>query len=273
MTITEARGFLAGLQLAPHEREIARRMLGEINKRMKYLDEVGIGYLTLDRLSSTLSGGESQRINLATSLGSSLVGALYVLDEPSIGLHPRDNDRLIRILKALRDVGNTVIVVEHDADMMKAADILLDMGPHAGEEGGHVVFNGPAKAILTREDSLTGRYLSGRLSIPVPPVRRVQNGQVVTIQGAAQNNLRDIDVIIPLHMLVCVTGVSGSGKSTLVTDTLYPGLRRRKGDVSVPEGVCRGIEGHEHIDHVELVDQSPIGRTPQVQPCHVHWGV
>ncbi|MEK9137053.1 MAG: excinuclease ABC subunit UvrA, partial [Bacteroidota bacterium] len=266
MTIAEADAFFHTLHLTPHEHEIAKRILDETGKRLTYLNEVGIGYLTLDRLSSTLSGGESQRINLATSLGSSLVGALYVLDEPSIGLHPRDNERLIRILKALRDVGNTVIVVEHDADMMKASDVIVDMGPKAGELGGEVVFNGPANEIVTDKNSLTGKYLIGKLKIPVPQKRRASNGKAIIVRGAAQNNLKSIDVTIPLHVLICVTGVSGSGKSTLITDILYAGLRRRKGDMSVPEGVCRLIEGDEHIDHIELVDQSPIGRTPRSNP-------
>jgi excinuclease ABC subunit A len=266
MTITGASRFFESLRLTPHEHEIARRILDEVKKRLKYLHEVGIGYLTLDRLSNTLSGGESQRINLATSLGSSLVGALYVLDEPSIGLHPRDNERLIGILKALRDVGNTVIVVEHDSDMMRSSDIIVDLGPGAGELGGTVVFNGPATAIESDKSSLTGKYLAGRLSIPVPSKRRKLNGQAITIRGAVQNNLKNIDVQIPLHGLVCVTGVSGSGKSTLVTDILYAGLRRRKGDVSVPEGQARIVEGDAFIDHIELVDQSPIGRTPRSNP-------
>jgi excinuclease ABC subunit A len=266
MTISTAAELFATLRLTPHEHEIGKRILDEIRKRLKYLHEVGIGYLTLDRLSNTLSGGESQRINLATSLGSSLVGALYVLDEPSIGLHPRDNERLIGILKALRDVGNTVIVVEHDGDMMRSSDVLVDMGLGAGELGGNVVFNGPAEEILPHKSSLTGKYLSGRLSIPVPSQRRPLNGEAITIRGAVQNNLKNIDVRVPLHALVCVTGVSGSGKSTLVTDILYAGLRRRKGDVSVPEGQVRSVDGDKHIDHVELVDQSPIGRTPRSNP-------
>lgn len=267
MTISGAHGFFISLHFPPHEHEIARRILNEINKRLSYLNEVGIGYLTLDRLSSTLSGGESQRINLATSLGSALVGALYVLDEPSIGLHPRDNERLIGILKALRDIGNSVIVVEHDADMMKASDVIVDLGPKAGEEGGEVVFNGTPAEILSHKSSLTGGYLSGRMRIPVPSARRPLNGHAIVIRGAAQNNLKNIDVTIPLHALVCVTGVSGSGKSTLVNDIAYAGLRRRKGDVSVPEGICRSIEGDEYISHVELVDQSPIGRTPRSNPA------
>jgi excinuclease ABC subunit A len=266
MTIADAGSFFIALQLSPYEHTMAKRILDEIKKRLNYLNEVGIGYLTLDRLSSTLSGGETQRINLATSLGSSLVGALYILDEPSIGLHPRDNARLIRILKALRDVGNTVIVVEHDADMMRASDVIVDMGPKAGELGGEVVFNGSVGDILLHKTSLTGKYLAGRLAIPVPSKRRRLNGQGIFIQGAVQNNLKNIDITIPLHGLVCVTGVSGSGKSTLISDILYAGLRRRKGDVSVPEGLCRAIEGDQYIDHVELVDQSPIGRTPRSNP-------
>lgn len=266
MTVGEASQFVSGLQLPPHESEIARRIIDELRKRLTYLNEVGIGYLTLDRLSNTLSGGESQRINLATSLGSSLVGALYVLDEPSIGLHPRDNDRLIRILKALRDAGNTVVVVEHDADMMRASDVIVDMGPGAGESGGEVVYSGPPSQIVSHKASLTGKYLSGALTIPVPANRRPVNGRVITVRGAAQNNLKNIDVSIPLNAFVCVTGVSGSGKSTLINDILYTGLRRRKGDVSVPEGVCRAIEGDDLIEHVELVDQSPIGRTPRSNP-------
>jgi excinuclease ABC subunit A len=266
MTITGANKFFSTVRFTPYEREIAKRILEEIRKRLTFLQEVGIGYLTLDRLSSTLSGGESQRINLATSLGSSLVGALYVLDEPSIGLHPRDNERLIRILKALRDIGNTVVVVEHDADMIKASDFVVDMGPKAGEHGGEVVFNGSAIDILSQKTSLTGKYLSGNMSIPVPSSRRKMSEHAITIRGATQNNLKNIDVSIPLHSLVCVTGVSGSGKSTLISDILYAGLRRRKGDMNVPEGLCRAIEGDQFIDHVELVDQSPIGRTPRSNP-------
>jgi len=266
MTIALADNFFSMVILTPHEMEIARRILDELQKRLRYLHEVGIGYLTLDRLSNTLSGGESQRINLATSLGSSLVGALYVLDEPSIGLHPRDNERLIRILKALRDVGNTVIVVEHDADMMRASDLIVDMGPEAGERGGEVVFSGSPSAILDDQKSLTGKYLSGRREIHLPAVRRKAGGEAIKVLGATENNLAGIDVIFPLNKLVCITGVSGSGKSTLVHDVLYGGLKRLKGDFSAKEGVCRFIEGHEEIDAVELVDQSPIGRSPRSNP-------
>jgi excinuclease ABC subunit A len=266
MCITDARALFQSLDLSAHEQEIGRRILEEIRKRLAYLDEVGIGYLTLDRLSSTLSGGESQRINLATSLGSSLVGALYVLDEPSIGLHPRDNDRLIRILKALRDSGNTVLVVEHDADMMRASDVLVDLGPLAGEQGGEIVFNGPVARLVRDGDSLTARYLSGKLQIPVPPARRQSSGPPLRVEGASENNLKNISVDIPLHMIVCVTGVSGSGKSTLVHDILYGGIQRLKGDVSGTVGRFTAMSGYEQISQVELVDQSPIGRTPRSNP-------
>ena len=266
MSIMEANAFFRSLTLAPHDLEIGRRILDEIRKRLSYLDEVGIGYLTLDRLSSTLSGGESQRINLATSLGSSLVGALYVLDEPSIGLHPRDNNRLIRILKALRDSGNTVIVVEHDADMIRASDVVVDLGPRAGEHGGEIVFNGPVDRLLRESESLTARYLSGRSQISVPAVRRRPQGVPITVEGACENNLKNITARFPLHMLVCVTGVSGSGKSTLVHDIVHAGLQRLKGDFTGKVGRFGSIAGHEEISQVELVDQSPIGRTPRSNP-------
>jgi excinuclease ABC subunit A len=266
MTIRDAREFFRTLDLSAYELDIARRILAELNRRLTYLDEVGIGYLTLDRLSNTLSGGESQRINLATSLGSSLVGAVYVLDEPSIGLHPRDNDRLIRILKALRDVGNTVIVVEHDADMMRASDVIVDLGPQAGEHGGEIVANGTPEEVLANSQSLTGAYLSGRKEIPVPRQRRPQNGASITFTGAAEHNLKNIDVTIPLGMLVCVTGVSGSGKSTLVHDIIYCGLKRALGDFSKKHGAFASVSGQELISDIELVDQSPIGRTPRSNP-------
>jgi len=265
MTITEVRRFLEEMDFTAEEAAIARRIMDELRKRIAYLDDVGIGYLSLDRLSSTLSGGESQRINLATSLGSSLVGAVYVLDEPSIGLHPRDNERLIALLKALRDAGNTVIVVEHDADMMRASDMIVDMGPRAGEKGGEVVAAGTPAEILRSDRSLTGAYLSGRSRIPLPGLRRSGSGMAVTIEGAALHNLKRIDVRIPLNMLVCITGVSGSGKSTLVHDVLYRGLKNPGGD-SALKGACRSIGGREQISTVELVDQSPIGRTPRSNP-------
>ncbi|MGA9118105.1 MAG: excinuclease ABC subunit UvrA [Bacteroidota bacterium] len=266
MTIGDARRFIESLSLTSHEMEIARRILAELKRRLSYLDDVGIGYLTLDRLSTTLSGGESQRINLATSLGSSLVGALYVLDEPSIGLHPRDNGRLIAILQKLRDIGNTVMVVEHDADMMLASDILVDMGPFAGERGGEIVACGPVEEVKRNPDSLTGAYLSGAKSIRIPSVRRHPSGEQIRIKGASMHNLQDLDLVIPLHMLVCVTGVSGSGKSTLVHTIVADGLKRALGDFSARPGTFRSIEGYETLSAVELVDQSPIGRTPRSNP-------
>jgi excinuclease ABC subunit A len=266
MTIAGAREFLSRLEMTTEETAIARRIMDELRRRIAYLDDVGIGYLTLDRLSSTLSGGESQRINLATSLGSSLVGAVYVLDEPSIGLHPRDNDRLIRILAALKDAGNTVIVVEHDADMIRAADMIVDIGPRAGERGGEVVAAGTLQEILRDGRSLTGAYLSGKMRIPVPAYRRVPSGREIRIEGAARHNLRGIDVAIPLNMLVCVTGVSGSGKSTLVHEVLYKGLKHALGEPGSPGGSYRSITGYEEVSSVELVDQSPIGRSPRSNP-------
>ncbi|HEX9006037.1 MAG TPA: excinuclease ABC subunit UvrA, partial [Bacteroidota bacterium] len=266
MTIHAARQFFDDLTLSPHDAEVARRIMAELKRRLAYLDDVGIGYLTLDRLSNSLSGGESQRINLATSLGSSLVGAVYVLDEPSIGLHPRDNGRLIAILEKLRDVGNTVMVVEHDADMMRSGDVIVDMGPLAGERGGEVVAVGSLREIKKVKESLTGAYLSGTKSIPVPRERRLPNGQALVIKGAAEHNLKAIDVTIPLGMLVCVTGVSGSGKSTFVHEIVYKGLKRALGDFSVHPGTLHSIEGYEFLSDVELVDQSPIGRTPRSNP-------
>jgi len=265
MTVTEARQFFGSIALTSADLEIARRILDELRKRLSYLDDVGIGYLSLDRLSNTLSGGESQRINLATSLGSSLVGALYVLDEPSIGLHPRDNERLIRIMKSLRDIGNTVLVVEHDADMIRSSDVVVDLGPGAGETGGNVMFAGPPTDLASDGRSMTGKYLSGSLRIPIPP-RRTGNGKTIFIKGASEHNLKGIDVTVPLNMMVCVTGVSGSGKSSLVQDVLFEGLRRKKGDFRGKEGAFHSLEGDQHIDAVESVDQSPIGRTPRSNP-------
>ena len=268
LTIKEAYAFFNDLSLSPFEEAVAGRVLEEIRKRLKYLNEVGLDYLTLDRLSQTLSGGESQRINLATSLGSSLVGSLYVLDEPSIGLHPRDTDRLIRILEHLRDIGNTVIVVEHDAETMQRADHIVDLGPAAGMLGGDVVFAGPHDAILKDQKSLTGAYLSGRKEIPVPETRRsVQSDLVLWLRNARAHNLKRIDVAFPLRMITCVTGVSGSGKSTLVHDTLYAGLRRRKGEFDGKVGPHDAIEGHRLLDQVQMVDQTPIGRTPRSNPA------
>jgi len=266
MSIAGALDYFRKLKLADFEQGVAARILEEITRRLDYLNEVGIGYLTLDRLSSTLSGGESQRINLATALGSSLVGSLYVLDEPSIGLHPRDNEKLIGILKRLRDTGNTVLVVEHDEAMIRSADYIVDMGPRAGEEGGHVVFAGPFNLLLQNNTpSLTAAYLTGKKKIPIPDAskRRGPSSRELIISGAREHNLKNLTVHIPLHRFVCVTGVSGSGKSTLVHNIIYYGLRKMKGDYSGEVGAYTSIKGDEIIDHVELVDQSPIGRTPR----------
>ncbi len=269
LTTKDAWDFFEQLTLTPHQEAVAGRVLAEIRKRLRYLVEVGLDYLTLDRLSQTLSGGESQRINLATSLGSSLVGSLYVLDEPSIGLHPRDTDRLIRILEHLRDIGNTVLVVEHEAAMMRRADQIVDLGPGAGRLGGEVVFQGTYDELLRDTRSLTGAYLAGRKSIPVPERRRpVDPDHALVLEGARQHNLKRLDVRFPLGVLCCVTGVSGSGKSTLVHDTLYQALRRLKGqhDGQSKVGAHDALRGHQYVDQVEMVDQSPIGQTPRSNP-------
>lgn len=266
MSISGALRYFQILPLTGFEKGVASRILEEITRRLEYLQEVGIGYLTLDRLSSTLSGGESQRINLATALGSSLVGSLYVLDEPSIGLHPRDNQKLIGILKRLRDAGNTVLVVEHDEAMIRSADHIVDMGPLAGEEGGRVVYNGPIDSLLQdNTDSLTVAYLTGRKKIPLPERsrRRGLASRELVITGAREHNLKNITVHVPLHRFVCVTGVSGSGKSTLVQNIIYSGLRKLKGDFDGEVGAFSSIKGDTMIDHIELVDQSPIGRSPR----------
>jgi excinuclease ABC subunit A len=265
-TVRDADGFFAALDLSEKDAAVADKVLREIRKRLGFLRDVGLDYLTLDRLSSTLSGGESQRINLATSLGSALVDTLYVLDEPSIGLHSRDNERLIAILRQLRDQGNTVLVVEHDADMIKVADTVVDMGLGAGEQGGRVVFSGTLAALLQEPRSLTAKYLRDELAIPVPAVRRRPSNQRIKILGAAEHNLKGVDVEIPLGMLTCVTGVSGSGKSTLVHDVIYAALKRAKGDWDRRVGIHRKLEGAEFVTDVVLVDQAPIGRTPRSNP-------
>lgn len=269
LTTEDAKEYFDSLVLSDHEEEVGGRILHEIRKRLKYLVEVGLNYLALDRLSQTLSGGESQRINLATSLGSALVGSMYVLDEPSIGLHPRDTGRLIKILKHLRDIGNSVLVVEHDSEMMLNADYLVDLGPGAGRDGGEIIAVGPPETIARNPASLTGGYLSGRLSIPIPEIRRKGHPlDVIRIKNARQHNLKRLNASFPLGMIVCVTGVSGSGKSTLVHDTLYNGLARLKG-IQVGEsktGAHDEITGHELLDAVQLVDQTPIGRSPRSNP-------
>jgi excinuclease ABC subunit A len=266
MTVKEARPFFAGLQLSPAEMVIADKVLEEIEQRLRFLDEVGLDYLSLDRLTSTLSGGESQRIQLATSLGSHLVGALYVLDEPSIGLHPRDTNRLIEILKGLRDLGNTLLVVEHDPDTMLAADRILDLGPGAGEHGGELIFAGTREELLKSALSLTGRYLRGDLKIAVPARRRKPQGKFLKITGAHSHNLRNVDVAIPLGILVAVTGVSGSGKSTLVYDVIFKALEAKRTGGNWRQ-FCDRIDGDAAIQAVEMVDQSPIGRTPRSNPA------
>jgi excinuclease ABC subunit A len=266
MTVRDADRFFAGLELSEKEATIAAKVLLEIRKRLTFLKDVGLDYLTLDRLSSTLSGGESQRISLATSLGSALVGTLYVLDEPSIGLHPRDNERLIAILRQLRDQGNTVLVVEHDADMIRVADYVVDLGLGAGEQGGKVVFAGPVEGLRQEPRSLTAKYLRDELAIPVPSTRRRHTAQKLRLVGAAEHNLKNIDVDIPLGTLTCVTGVSGSGKSTLVHDVLYASLKRVKGEWDRRVGLHRKLEGSELLSDVVLVDQAPIGRTPRSNP-------
>jgi excinuclease ABC subunit A len=266
LTVKEARAFFSTLVLSESQTKVAEKILEEIRARLQFLDEVGLDYLSLDRLTSTLSGGESQRIQLATSLGSHLVGALYVLDEPSIGLHPRDTQRLIDILKSLRDLGNTVLVVEHDPDTIRAADHVIDLGPGAGELGGKLLFAGNYQAMLSEPKSLTGRYLSGELSIPVPNNRHKPIGKFLRLYGATLHNLQNIDLMIPLGTLTVVTGVSGSGKSTLVHDVLYRALAAKRTGGSVKE-FCDRLEGDAGIREVVIVDQSPIGRTPRSNPA------
>jgi excinuclease ABC subunit A len=265
MSIQEAYPFFNELRLSPEQQAVADKVLEEIRSRLKFLYKVGLEYLTLDRLASTLSGGESQRIQLATALGSNLVGALYVLDEPSIGLHPRDTGRLIEILKTLRDLGNTVLVVEHDPEMMRESDKILDLGPGAGEQGGRLVYEGDLAGLCANPQSLTGRYLSGSLDIPVPPQRRKPGKSWLRIRGAREHNLKSIDVEIPLGIMVCVSGVSGSGKSTLVHDVLYNALLSRRG-LPAPHAQYERIEGDQQLAEVVLVDQSPLGRTPRSNP-------
>jgi len=266
LTVQQARDFFSTLALSEKDAAVADKILREICRRLGFLTDVGLDYLTLDRLSSTLSGGESQRINLATSLGSALVDTLYVLDEPSIGLHPRDNERLIAILLQLRDQGNTVVVVEHDADMIRVADQVVDMGLGAGEQGGRIIYAGSYELLLKDPRSLTARYLRDELAIPVPGVRRKPGVQRMRIRGATEHNLKDIDVEIPLGVLTCVTGVSGSGKSTLVHDVIYAAVKRAKGDWDRSVGAHRALEGAEFVTDAVMVDQQPIGRTPRSNP-------
>ncbi len=266
-SVTEALEFVNSLELNDREKMIAAPILKEIKSRLGFLQSVGLEYLTLSRASGTLSGGESQRIRLATQIGSSLMGVLYILDEPSIGLHQRDNHKLLNTLKNLRDLGNTVIVVEHDEDTMREADFLVDIGPGAGVHGGEVVFAGPPREIESCEASLTGQYLSGRRKVEVPEKRRKGNGKFLEIRGAQQNNLKNVNVKIPLGEFVCVTGVSGSGKSSLINEILYKKLAAELNRAHAHPGKHKEIRGLEHLDKVIQIDQSPIGRTPRSNPA------
>ncbi|MGD2000102.1 MAG: excinuclease ABC subunit UvrA, partial [Desulfobacterales bacterium] len=266
MSIAQAQSFHSGLKLEGQRAVIAERILKEIDERLGFLNNVGLSYLTLDRPAATLSGGESQRIRLATQIGSKLTGVLYVLDEPSIGLHQRDNRRLLQTLMRMRDLGNTVLVVEHDEETIRTADYVVDMGPGAGINGGRLVFAGPPDRLLDEETSLTGQYLSGRRRIEVPHQRRRSNGREIVIEGASANNLKHLDVSFPLGMFTCVTGVSGSGKSTLVLETLHHLLAQRIYRARIPAGAHRAVKGLEHIDKVVNIDQSPIGKTPRSNP-------
>jgi excinuclease ABC subunit A len=267
LSITEAHTFFSRLNLSKRDKKIAQSILKEITERLTFLMHVGVDYLTLNRSSATLAGGEGQRIRLATQIGSSLVGVLYILDEPSVGLHQRDNIKLLETLKKLRDLDNTVLVVEHDEQTILAADHVIDMGPGAGMAGGEIVFSGPPRKIVKHSESLTGKYLSHRLKIPIPPKRRKPSNRFLTINGATENNLKNISVKIPLGLFTCITGVSGSGKSTLVIDTLYRSLAQRLYHAKEKAGKVESIEGLEYTDKVIDIDQTPIGRTPRSNPA------
>ncbi|RKY76911.1 excinuclease ABC subunit A, partial [candidate division KSB1 bacterium] len=267
MSIKEAADFFEHIKLTKRELKISHQILQEINVRLKFLRDVGLDYLTLDRTTSTLSGGEAQRIRLATQIGSQLMGVLYILDEPSIGLHHRDNNRLINTLIKLRDIGNTVIVVEHDKDTILAADYVVDLGPGAGVNGGRVVAQGSPANIMKNSDSLTGKYLSGKKCIPVPKIRKKPGHAKISIKGACGNNLKKVNIDIPLGLFVCITGVSGSGKSTLINETLYPALKRKLYYTKQSPLPFDSIEGYQYIDKVIDIDQSPIGRTPRSNPA------
>ena len=267
MSVTEALDFVNNLELTPREALIAKQIVKEIKSRLGFLKSVGLEYLTLARSAGTLSGGESQRIRLATQIGSSLTGVLYILDEPSIGLHQRDNDKLIATLRRLRDLGNTLIVVEHDEDTMRAADWIVDIGPGAGVNGGEVIYSGEVKGLLKCKESITGQYLSGKLKIPVPEKRREPSGKWLKVIGAAENNLRGINVDIPLGVFTCVTGVSGSGKSSLVNEIIYKHLAGKLNRARTRPGKFTDMTGTEYLDKVIMIDQSPIGRTPRSNPA------
>src|SRR3954451_407867 len=266
LSARRALEWLRTLELSEHDRAVARLILREIDERLRFLDDVGVGYLSMDRAASTLSGGEAQRIRLATQIGSSLVGVLYILDEPSIGLHQRDNSKLIAHLERLRELGNTVIVVEHDEQTMHAADHLIDMGPGAGEHGGHVVAVGTAADVMKVGESATGRFLAGTDAIPLPEKRRKPSGHLEVL-GASENNLRKVDVKVPLGVLTCVTGVSGSGKSTLVNEVLFKAVANRLHRAKLRPGAHRKVTGLDQIDKIINIDQSPIGRTPRSNPA------
>lgn len=267
LPVTEALHFMEGLTLSAKDSVIAEQILKEIRTRLGFLQNVGLEYLTLSRSAASLSGGEAQRIRLATQIGSSLMGVLYILDEPSIGLHQRDNEKLLATLRRLRDLGNTLIVVEHDEDTIRAADYVVDIGPGAGVHGGEVVAAGSVADICACERSVTGQYLSGKKIIPIPTQRRQGSGKSLIIRSASENNLRHIDAEIPLGVFTCVTGVSGSGKSSLINEVLYKTLAAKKNRMKVRPGKCDGIDGLEYVDKVIAIDQSPIGRTPRSNPA------
>ena len=267
MSVVQELEFMENLRLEGNMAVVAQQIVREITSRLRFLTDVGLSYLTLSRGAGTLSGGESQRIRLATQIGSSLMGVLYILDEPSIGLHQRDNDKLLATLKHLRDLGNTLIVVEHDEDTMRAADYIVDVGPGAGSHGGRIVAAGTLQDILDCPDSVTGQYLSGKKKIPVPETRRPGNGKFLTVRGARENNLKDVDVAIPLGTFTCVTGVSGSGKSSLVNEVLNKTLLAKLNHARCRPGACACVEGLENLDKVIDIDQSPIGRTPRSNPA------
>ncbi len=267
MPIRRIKDFLLSLQLNKKDSMIADPILKELDKRLQFLIDVGLEYLTLSRPAGSLSGGEAQRIRLATQIGSGLTGVLYILDEPSIGLHQRDNEKLIATLKKLRDLGNTVIVVEHDEDTMYAADEIIDIGPGAGVHGGYIMAQGNVEQIKKNQESITGKYLSGKLKIEVPKKRRTSNGKKLEIKGAAEHNLKNVDVNIPLGVFNCVTGVSGSGKSTLINEILYKYVAKEINGSTEKPGKCKEIKGIENIDKVINIDQSPIGRTPRSNPA------